>query len=293
MKLKKDEIFIRDPYVLVHDNRYYMYGTRSETAWKRPDDLSKLGFDVYISEDLENWSEPIEVFRHPGDFWSNMNFWAPEVHFYEGKFYMFATFNAEGENKGTQILVADAPEGPFQLHTKKPLTPREWPCLDGTLYVDEDGMPYMIFCHEWIDGGKGTICSIQLSKDLKEAVSQPIVLLHAADVSWHVPDTKRFVTDGPFMYTTAKGKLLMIWSSLRGDHYVQAIAESTSGKIDGPWIHMEELFFHADGGHGMLFRDKENRLIYTLHSPNTQYSENPRFYKVEDNGETLLLMGEL
>lgn len=291
--MKKDEIFLRDPYVLVHENKYYMYGTRSETAWNKQEDVSKLGFDVYISDDLENWSEPIEVFRHPGDFWSNMNFWAPEVHVYQDKFYLFATFNAEGKNKGTQILVADHPEGPFRIHTEEPLTPREWPCLDGTLYVDEAGTPYMIFCHEWIDGGKGTICSIELSSDLKEAVSEPKVLLHAVDVKWHHPDTERFVTDGPFMYTTTSGKLLMMWSSLRGDQYVQAIAESESGTIEGPWIHQEDLFYYADGGHGMLFKDKENRLVYTYHSPNSKYSEHPHFYEVQDTGDTLLLKEEM
>ena len=29
--MKKEEINIRDPYVLVHDNKYYMYGTRAAT----------------------------------------------------------------------------------------------------------------------------------------------------------------------------------------------------------------------------------------------------------------------
>src|SRR5690625_72548 len=87
--MKKDDILIRDPYVLIHEGKYYMYGTRSLTTWKKPDDLNDLGFDVYVSDDLENWSEPIEVFRRPDDFWSNQNFWAPEVHKYQGKFYMF------------------------------------------------------------------------------------------------------------------------------------------------------------------------------------------------------------
>ena len=85
---------------------------------------------------LENWEGPFEVFHRPEGFWADKNYWAPEVHFYEGTFYMFATFNSEAiERKGTMILKADNPLGPFVLHSEGKITPDEWNCLDGTLYV--------------------------------------------------------------------------------------------------------------------------------------------------------------
>ena len=46
---KNLEIKIRDPYVLPHAGRYYLYGTRSETAFFG----QAYGFDVYVSEGLE------------------------------------------------------------------------------------------------------------------------------------------------------------------------------------------------------------------------------------------------
>ena len=55
------EINIRDPYVLVHDGAYYLYGTRSETCWGPAE-----GFDCYISRDMENWTGPVEIFKRPG-----------------------------------------------------------------------------------------------------------------------------------------------------------------------------------------------------------------------------------
>lgn len=287
--MKRNEIFIRDPFILLHEDKYYMYGTRSLTAWKKPEDLSSLGFDVYVSDDLVEWSEPIEVFKRPEAFWSDMNFWAPEVHVYKEKFYMFATFNKEGQNKGTQILIADAPTGPFSLHSDGPLTPREWPCLDGTLYVDENNTPYMIFCREWIMDGKGSICVIQLTDDLRDTVGEPVTILEAVEAEWHPADTTRFVTDGPFMHRTKNGTLLMIWSSLKGQDYVEAIAESTTGSIFGPWIHQEELLFSEDGGHGMLFHNKKGELVFTMHKPNISYSENPYFILVEEDENTLKL----
>ena len=41
------EINLRDPYVLVHEGRYYLYGTRGATCWG-----PATGFDVYTGTDL-------------------------------------------------------------------------------------------------------------------------------------------------------------------------------------------------------------------------------------------------
>lgn len=41
--------------------------------------------------------------------------------------------------RGTQILRADKPEGPFVPLSDGPVTPADWECLDGTLYVAADG----------------------------------------------------------------------------------------------------------------------------------------------------------
>lgn len=55
--MKSNEINIRDPFVIYEDGKYYMYGTRAKNFGKKSG-----GFDVYISTDLENWSEPVECF---------------------------------------------------------------------------------------------------------------------------------------------------------------------------------------------------------------------------------------
>ncbi len=121
------DINIRDPFILPVDGKYYMYGTRGSTTFGYA-----TGFDVYVSEDLESWSAPHPVFEASAEFWADRNFWAPEVHAYRGKYYMFASFKAENACRGTQILSADTPMGPFVPLTREPVTPRDWECLDGT-----------------------------------------------------------------------------------------------------------------------------------------------------------------
>ena len=51
------DINIRDPFILPIDGKYYLYGSRGPERNALP-----LGLDVYVSDDLETWSEPIVVF---------------------------------------------------------------------------------------------------------------------------------------------------------------------------------------------------------------------------------------
>lgn len=86
----------------------------------------------------------------------------PERKRYKDKFDMFASFKAKGVCRGTQILIADEPAGPYRFHSDGPVTPREWECLDGTLYFDKKDKPWMVFCHEWLQVGDGEICAMPL-----------------------------------------------------------------------------------------------------------------------------------
>lgn len=281
--MKFRDIHIRDPFVLVDGGKYYLYGSRGPEAWGKC-----TGLDVYVSDDMEVWSEAIEVFTPPADFWSDLNFWAPEVHAYKGDYYMFVSFKSENRCRGTQILKADSPMGPFVPHSDGPVTPAEWECLDGTFFVDVDGKPYMVFCHEWLQVKDGTICAMELSEDLSKAVGDPQVLFRASEPAW-VPENPdgNYVTDGPFLYRTMDGTLLMIWSSFTDDGYCEGIAYSDNGSIKGNWTHDEHLLFEEDGGHGMIFRTLEGELKFIFHQPNSTPNERPHVVSLKDTGNTI------
>jgi len=282
--MKTGDINIRDPFVLVHGGKYYLYGTRGATCWS-----TASGFDVYVGDDLENWDGPIECFRNDGHFWADRNYWAPEVHAWRGAFYMFASFKAENVCRGTAILRAETPQGPFRPHSDGPVTPRGWECLDGTFYVSRAGKPYMVFCHEWVQAVDGEILAMPLTDDLSAPAGEPRLLFRASAPAWVKPirqiDGKdAFVTDGPFLWRAADGTLSCLWASFSEDGYTEGIAVSGSGEIDGPFEQVEPLFTR-DGGHGMVFRALDGGLYLTLHSPNSHLEERPRFYPlVERNG---------
>lgn len=285
--VKNKDIQIRDPYIYVdrEEGLYYMFGSTDKNIWGKG-----TGFDVWIGNDLENWEGPYPVFRPDEDFYSEENFWAPEVHYYQGAYYMFATFLRKDNGKrGTGILKSYSLKGPFVPHSETPVTPADWFSLDGTLHIDEDGKPWMVFCHEWVQIGDGEICAVRLSDDLKEAVGEPITLFSASEAPWPTSfehrtrkSKKNYVTDGPFMYHTSNGELFMLWASFVHNVYAQGISRSINGKIDGEWEHEAEPLYVNDGGHGMLFHDLHHQLYLTLHSPNKTPDERPIFIRLEE-----------
>ena len=287
--LRLSDIHIRDPFVLPvpEESGYYMYGTIGASCWGGPGG----GFDGYFSRDLENWDGPFNVFPPAPDFWGKINHWAPEVHRYQGRFYMLASFKADGVCRGTQILAADSPRGPFTPLTAGPVTPRDWECLDGTLFVDVTGKPWIVFVHEWVQVHDGEIQAMALTPDLKQPAGPPSLLFRASEAPWahKEPQQRDFVTDGPFVYRCEDGELLMLWSSFGAEGYAQGIARSSSGRIVGPWTQTEKPLFGRDGGHGMIFRAFDGQLYLTLHQPNGAPNERPKFIKVAERGNDIVL----
>ena len=279
--MKRSEIGIRDPFVLLDGGKYYLYGTRNTTAWGDAD-----GFDVYVSDDLEEWQEKKEIFHNDGSFWATQNYWAPECVKYNGKYYLIATFGSKTRKKGIQILEADKPDGTFVPKTEYPITPEEWNCLDGTLYLDEGDIPWLVFSHSVPEELRGAICAVKLSRDFAHMESKPQVLFYAFEVQWTRPipfakqefgvDGDAYFSDGPYLFRSESGRLCMLWSSWSERGYAMGISSSESGKLVGPWKHQSEAVFYG-GGHGMIFSQKSGERLLTFHAPNETLKERPLF----------------
>lgn len=277
--MKISEINIRDPFILVEDKAYYLYGTRAKNFGTKVG-----GFDVYVSTDLENWSDPIECFNS-SDFGLNRGVnWAPEVHKYNGSYFMFATFTDENDMRGTHILKADNPKGPFKPHSNGAVTPKGWMSLDGTLYISRDNKPYIIFCHEHVQIVDGTICYAELSEDLTHIVGDVVTLFSASSPAWadKKPTGESYVTDGPFLSRTKSDELIMIWSTFIDHKYAECMVRFNDGEIGKNFEHLDPLI-KDDGGHGMIFK-KDDRLILTFHAPNKSLFERPSFKRLIDKG---------
>lgn len=261
---------------------------------------SGLGTMMYTSRDLKAWSPAKAVFVAPTDAWFKGGAWAPEVHSWRGRWWLFATFHDEAAvlpatglrkpyRRGTVVAVADRPEGPFKLvRDGEPVAPKDLMTLDGTLYVDPAGKPWFVYAHEWLQTADGTMEGLPVTDDLA-AKGPPIVLFRASDAPWAKGDRKPsgdtvFVTDGPELFRTRTGVLLMLWSSYDANGYVQSQARSKSGTLAGPWEQLPPLVRY-DSGHGMLFRRFDGQLMMIVHRPFKR--ARGKLYEMRDAGDHL------
>jgi beta-xylosidase len=154
----------------------------------------------YTSKDLINWEGPRMIYTAPQDVWGDIpiiSIWAPELHYYKGKYYLFLTFDTRNRfseqwrnwerngrvTRGTTILVSDSPAGPYSAFKKSSTLPSDMMTLDGTLWV-EDGVPYMVYCHEWVQVTDGAVGYVKLKDDLSDTDGEPVNLFRGSQASW-------------------------------------------------------------------------------------------------------------
>jgi beta-xylosidase len=294
---------LHDPFIVADQasKTYYLF-TRNETAMTGD---RRLGTMVYTSKDLKHWSKPRVVFALPEGTWAKGGAWAPEVHGWKGKWYLFTTFHDEAAalppqgnrkpyRRGTILAVADKVDGPYRVvRGGEPIAPKELMTLDGTLYTDPAGKPWLVYAHEWLQTTIGTIEAIPLEDDLS-AAGAPRVLFRADAAPWAKGQRQAdgdtvWVTDGPEFYRTRSGTLVMLWSSYGERGYVQGIARAKSGKLEGPWEQLDPLV-RRDSGHGMLFRAFDGRLMMMLHRPFTLALG--KLYEMKDAGDRVEVVRE-
>ena len=276
--------YLRDPCIIVDNGVYYAYGTNWHCYKNTSGSLDGSWVDLGVVASVSKAND--DGGKH----------WAPEVHLYNGAYYMFTTYLSKSTGrKGCIILKSDSPEGPFTEITDGHITPLAWDCIDGTLYIDPDGQPWMVFVREWVTApdNVGSFVAAKLSDDFTRFISEPIELFKADEPTWATMK----VTDGCWMYTTKDGELLMLWSNFDAYGYVVAIARSSNGRLDGEWIHENNLLFSKymtgeyEGGHAMIFTDVDGHMYLSFHSPNSTIDgrrEKPVFLAIEEKDGQLV-----
>ena len=179
-----DSIVLSDPFILADQKTktYYMTGT-SGRLWK--------------SKDLRSWEGPFQIAQTDPDSWMGPKpmIWAAEIHHFKNKYYYFATFtnravkiDTVGENvierRASHVLVSDKPDGPYVPMKDPTYLPADMPTLDGTLWIDKDKKPYMVYCYEWLQNGNGTMEKIELKPDLSGSIGEGKLLFRASESPW-------------------------------------------------------------------------------------------------------------
>lgn len=234
--------FTADPAPMVHNGTLYLYVGHDE--YYEGQDVASGGKEFNITEwmcystrDMKTWTDHGAVLK-PTDFkWSIGEAWASQVVQNGGKFYYYTSLQAgEPYNcKAIGVAVADNPLGPFTDAIGVPLisdkmTPNGprgwWNDIDPTVFIDDDGTPWMCW-------GNATCFIVKLKPNMIEL-----------DGDIEILDMPEF-TEGPWIHK--KGDLYYLtYASHLGKKESEMIAYATAPAMEGPWTYRGVLTGQAE-----------------------------------------------
>lgn len=258
---------IADPFILFHDSIYYAYGTSTDK-----------GFEVYYSDNLRSWKKHPEMLLKREDSYGEKWFWAPEVYYNasKNKYYLF--YSAE---EHICVATGDSPLGPFKQAEKKPM--REEKGIDSSLFIDEDGTPY-IFFDRFTNGN--VIWVAQLEDDWMTIKEETLTKCFEAEQDWETVMGK-VVEGGSVLKHDGLYYMLYSGNDFRSLDY--GVGYATASSPLGPWEQANDnpiLHRPENGlvgvGHGAYFLDKNNNFKYVFHSHFDTTKVHPRVMRVVD-----------
>ena len=184
-----------DPFVLKFGGEYFAYCTGYA------DDGNVFG--VLRSRDLVTWTESGSAME-PLDA-SPPYYWAPEVTYNNGKFYLY--YSAGNETlMEIRVAVSDQPDGGFRDAGHR-LTSQEF-AIDAHVFIDEDGSKYLFYATDFLDHthiGTGTVVDRMIDWFTLEGNPTPVT---RAKYDWQVYDPQR-KEKGGVRWHTVEGPAVM------------------------------------------------------------------------------------
>ena len=272
--------YFADPFVLKHQTEYYAFGTGNAAL------SNGRVVEVLHSRDLVTWRslggalEPLAS-KVP------LSYWAPEVAFHNGTFYMY--YSAGVGDKGHQIRVATStsPGGPFQ-DTGRILTPNEPFAIDAHPFQD-DGQWYLYYAKDFLEGDRvGTALVVDKMIDMMTLAGEPRTALRAS-ADWQIFQKNRAMygdtydwhtLEGPFI-RKRDGRYYLFYSGGAWEEPNYGVAYAVASTPLGPFVEPP-----ADGptvlrsvpgkvigpGHNSIVQgpDGEDYLVYHAWDPHKQ-----------------------
>ena len=248
-----------DPTVIRVDNLYYAAGTSSDFAPIYP---------LYESEDLVNWKQIGSAFNEI-PVWASDSFWAPELYFKSGIYYLYYTAKRKGDRVSC-IGVATTED------LRKGFTDHgiivEWgnEAIDGFVFQDKDQKMYVCWKAYGLTKGRPIeILASEMSADCLSLVGKSFSLTRY-DEGWIGEGD-----EGPCL--VRHSEYYYLFYSVGGccdNQCSYRIRVSRSKNLETGWEQNPEPILESDNvwkcpGHGTLVTTPDNRFFFLYHSYNS------------------------
>ncbi len=265
-----------DPFILYDEGYYYMYATSIGT-----------GFKVWKTSNPTSWSSAGVAYSKSPSSFGEINYWAPEVYKYNGKYYMFYSAQYTLDNGKTRMAIgcasSESPTGPFtDMVPKKPLFSPDYSVIDANVLFDKSGKIYLYYardCSDNIINGKhiSQIYGVELSPDFKGVIGEPVLLATPTD-SWETASGNYMWNEGPCVFER-NGKYYMMYSANYYEDSNYSVGCAVSDSPLGEYKkYKNNPVLKGDGkkvsgsGHNNIFSSPDGTELYTVYHSHTDPS---------------------
>lgn len=186
------ESYFADPYVWRHGDEWFAIGTGELEANGDPGEMI---FPLLRSADFMSWEPVGKALLRPHHALGT-NFWAPEVVFADGKFYLYYSVGFGDAKHQLRVATSTTPLGPFQDLGHALIDPSACAfAIDAHAFRDDDGRWYLFYARDFLDSESGvragTALVVAPMKSMTELAGEHRVVLRARH------DWQRFLKDRP------------------------------------------------------------------------------------------------
>jgi arabinan endo-1,5-alpha-L-arabinosidase len=248
-----------DPVMIRQDSVYYVFFTG-------------FGINVWSSTNRRDWRHEPPVFDKSPQWAVDAvpgfrgHIWAPDIGFYNGRYYLFYAVSAFGKNTSciglatNKTLHHDSKDFKWEDQGKviQSVPGRDsWNAIDPNLALDEKGNPWLTFGSFW-DGIK----LVRLNTDLRSpAEPQQWYTIASRPRNRAIPDSAAgdAAIEAPFIFKKDKYYYLFVSFDYccRGEKSTYKMMVGRSERIQGPYLDRDGTPMVLGGGSLVLEGDKD------------------------------------
>lgn len=268
IKSHAQSISVHDPVMAKQNDTYYIFCTGR-------------GISVWSSADMKEWKREQPVFSEPPK-WAveavngfRGHIWAPDISFFNGKYYLYYSVSAFGKNTSCIGLATNKtldpydPEFRWEDHGKVIQSfpgKTNWNAIDPNLIVASDGTPFLSFGSFW-DGLKMVKLNLDATSPAEDLENIPTIASRKRESSEFNPpaidnnpkDAGGNAIEAPFIFK--KGIFYYLFASIdyccKGVNSTYKMIVGRSETIPGPYLDKEGKPMNSGGG-TILLQGNEN-----------------------------------
>jgi len=243
--------YFADPFVWKHDGVYYAVGTgvveaHSDVGHGAPAltiDGQPGVFLVLRSADLASWTPVGSALAVlPPDYGDA--YWAPEVAFADGRFYLYYSVGRGDKAHHIRVAVSDRPEGPYRDAGARVTDPFEIPfAIDASPFQDDDGQWYLFYARDFLDSARpGTAVVVDRLINMTQLAGEERIVVRARH-EWKRFVSNRIMYGGVYDWHTIEGpcvrkrdgRYYCMFSAGRWENETYGVDFAVSDHVLGPY----------------------------------------------------------